>query len=660
MCMVTENTADQQAMLARLQDDLTALGLSDAGAADAADLAAHKGSGPRLFCGHVPKEVTEEMVKLHFSKYGAVTDVYFPRHKKTLKRRPFCFVSFADVTSAEKAIEDGNLEICGVPIKNLTMVDDRDKYYREKHASARQALLQALQSLACPTSAAAAAAALGSDGAASSGERASPDPSPAASGASELSRRSSSPPGGPAPRVSQDQLASLAALLAQEGGGGEAALAGWLQQAQAAAGARVSLGACPPSARSSISSIPTPGPGGVSLDLPGGLAGMQLGTAAAFYASLGAAGSHASLSTLGDPRSTLSMADWQSASGAPSARESVDVYGPAPDPYGGSQQAAAAAAASFGGPGAGALPALAPGFAQPAHHRLSFDAALHLQHLHQLQAAQQHEALMRLSFQGMPPPRLGEHGAPPSPQALAAALAAAQQQQQQQQQAAAAALAYQSSFYQPAAGGTYGHAPLAMQSSLYASAVPPVRSSAPGGLYAPGAPPAPPRSSAPGNVSLAMQSSFYAAPPAAPPPEPPRGGGAPGLRAGLQPALPSALYRTSFDEPAARGSGAVSLDYGPRNLPSHLCGASGCGLPPMVRSSINDGRPPLPRAPSPPGAARIPSPSSDSPQGLPPGLPAIFAGVPSNPERMMRASVDCACVPTRCLSGTHPIFAWKG
>ena len=30
----------------------------------------------------------------------------------------------------------------GVAIKNLTMVEDRDKYYTNKHASARQALLQ--------------------------------------------------------------------------------------------------------------------------------------------------------------------------------------------------------------------------------------------------------------------------------------------------------------------------------------------------------------------------------------------------------------------------------------------------------------------------------------------------------------------------------------
>ena len=82
------------------------------------------------------------MVRQHFSKWGNVSDVYFPRHKKTLKRRPFCFVTFVTREDAERALAESGLEICGVAIKNLTMVEDRDKYYTNKHATARQALLQ--------------------------------------------------------------------------------------------------------------------------------------------------------------------------------------------------------------------------------------------------------------------------------------------------------------------------------------------------------------------------------------------------------------------------------------------------------------------------------------------------------------------------------------
>lgn len=109
-----------------------------------------RGSGPRLFCGHVPKEVTEDHVRAHFSQWGEVVDVYFPRHKKTLKRRPFCFVTFATEMAAQKALAETPMNICGMPIKNVTMVEDRDKYYQDKHAASQQALMAALQSMNCP------------------------------------------------------------------------------------------------------------------------------------------------------------------------------------------------------------------------------------------------------------------------------------------------------------------------------------------------------------------------------------------------------------------------------------------------------------------------------------------------------------------------------
>ncbi|KAG7675276.1 hypothetical protein Ndes2526B_g08144 [Nannochloris sp. 'desiccata'] len=142
------HTAEQ--VLLRLQDELKSLHTQPGLGGDACDFRApppSKGSGPRLFCGHVPKEATEDLVKAHFSRWGVVTDVYFPRHKKTLKRRPFCFVTFAVKDSAERALAESPLSICGIPIKNLTMVEDRDTYYKEKHAVAHQALLIALNSM---------------------------------------------------------------------------------------------------------------------------------------------------------------------------------------------------------------------------------------------------------------------------------------------------------------------------------------------------------------------------------------------------------------------------------------------------------------------------------------------------------------------------------
>lgn len=161
----------------------------------------------------IPQEVTEDLVKAHFSRWGVVTDVYFPRHKKTLKRRPFCFVTFNARDCAERALNESPLNICGIPIKNLTMVEDRDKYYQEKQVHAQQALLAALQTL-----------------------------------------------GGTA-NVSQDQINNLAAMLVMEGVGAEAILsAAQHQQHQQVVQQQVSgmlgyssLGALPHSAPAGLS-----------------------------------------------------------------------------------------------------------------------------------------------------------------------------------------------------------------------------------------------------------------------------------------------------------------------------------------------------------------------------------------------------------------------
>lgn len=48
----------------------------------------------------------------------------------------------APLQAAERALAESPLNICGIPIKNLTMVEDRDAYYRTKHANTRAALIQ--------------------------------------------------------------------------------------------------------------------------------------------------------------------------------------------------------------------------------------------------------------------------------------------------------------------------------------------------------------------------------------------------------------------------------------------------------------------------------------------------------------------------------------
>eukprot|EP00887_Chlorella_sp_A99_P007211 scaffold2.g7211.t1 len=191
MCRYTVEPNNQ--VLLTLQQQLRNLNVGDQ-----AGPIVGRGSGPRLFCGHVPPEATEELVKAHFSQWGTVTDVYFPKNKHTFRRRPFCFVTFATLDAAQSALAESPMNICGIPIKQLTMVEDRMDYYKNRNLAAQNALVQALQTLALVNNNAAGGA-----------------PPPAGAGPS--SAGSGSPPlGGAQPAL---DINNLAALLALEGSG---------------------------------------------------------------------------------------------------------------------------------------------------------------------------------------------------------------------------------------------------------------------------------------------------------------------------------------------------------------------------------------------------------------------------------------------------------
>lgn len=137
-------------------------------------------------------------------------DVYFPKRKDTFRRRPFCFVTFNRLEDAQvrgaagprraappasactpvsscgwrlcaariccgalvlsprcllwhapalacahhlplllqRALAESPMNICGIPIKQLNLVEDRSDYYKHRHQAAQSALVQALQTLA--------------------------------------------------------------------------------------------------------------------------------------------------------------------------------------------------------------------------------------------------------------------------------------------------------------------------------------------------------------------------------------------------------------------------------------------------------------------------------------------------------------------------------
>ena len=70
------------------------------------------GEGPRIYVGGVPEELTEDDLRAHFGKWGAVVDIYFPG-KKGQKRVNYCFVTFDSWRAAQRACNESERSICG-------------------------------------------------------------------------------------------------------------------------------------------------------------------------------------------------------------------------------------------------------------------------------------------------------------------------------------------------------------------------------------------------------------------------------------------------------------------------------------------------------------------------------------------------------------------
>lgn len=70
------------------------------------------GKGPRLYVGGVADAVSEERIYQHFTKWGSVTDVYFPG-KRGQRRVNYCFVTFDDWAAAQQACNQSDRNIDG-------------------------------------------------------------------------------------------------------------------------------------------------------------------------------------------------------------------------------------------------------------------------------------------------------------------------------------------------------------------------------------------------------------------------------------------------------------------------------------------------------------------------------------------------------------------
>ncbi|XP_042477966.1 DAZ-associated protein 1-like isoform X2 [Macadamia integrifolia] len=64
--------------------------------------------GKKLFIGRIPVEATATDVRLHFSQFGHVLDVYLPKDDTKTSHRGFGFITFAEEISAEYASQKGH------------------------------------------------------------------------------------------------------------------------------------------------------------------------------------------------------------------------------------------------------------------------------------------------------------------------------------------------------------------------------------------------------------------------------------------------------------------------------------------------------------------------------------------------------------------------
>lgn len=70
------------------------------------------GLGKKIFIGRIPVEATTEDLRLYFSQYGRILDVYLPKDAKKISHRGFGFVTFAEESAAEHVAQKAH-EILG-------------------------------------------------------------------------------------------------------------------------------------------------------------------------------------------------------------------------------------------------------------------------------------------------------------------------------------------------------------------------------------------------------------------------------------------------------------------------------------------------------------------------------------------------------------------
>lgn len=92
------------------------------------------GRGPRIYVGGIPDNLSEDRLRQHFLQWGPVSDVYFPGAKGQ-KRLNYCFVTFEDRVSAERACNESARSLDGWSLKSISMAEDRKDTLHQAESS---------------------------------------------------------------------------------------------------------------------------------------------------------------------------------------------------------------------------------------------------------------------------------------------------------------------------------------------------------------------------------------------------------------------------------------------------------------------------------------------------------------------------------------------
>ncbi|OIT29822.1 PREDICTED: RNA-binding protein 1 [Nicotiana attenuata] len=91
----------------------------------------------KLFCGGIPRETTEQMLKEHFSKYGTVVSSVIAKDRETGRPRGFAFVSFSDSSAVDKALQDTH-EILGRMVEVKKAIPRSEQHQQQSQQQQQQ------------------------------------------------------------------------------------------------------------------------------------------------------------------------------------------------------------------------------------------------------------------------------------------------------------------------------------------------------------------------------------------------------------------------------------------------------------------------------------------------------------------------------------------